>query len=514
MSNSQQKQLGVKLWSISDKMYTFIHQNDFRDYMLSLIFVRSLSYNYETAVKKELGNDYAKCEEEIEKGFTLKTQDYFISKLTPLIVWYVKNSDDVTTFEKQMRKKVHFVIKPCYLWSNIRDLARTQNNQLLKILRKGFESIENEAFNNIFIGLLSMVDLNSCRLGKTYELRNNILCSIINAIEEILADFPNDSDILSDAYEYLINQFSEYYVYKGKGMEFYTPQQISTLISRIVTLDNQDQSTDKEKHFKRVLDFACGSGSLLLSIRKHFGANNIGQIYGQEKDIVPYKIARMNMFLHGLKDSEFQVFCGDSLTNDWNIFSEMNPSKKIECDIVVASLPFSCAWKPNITLEQDFRFESYGLAPKAMADFAFLLHGFHFLSDTGIMAVILTQFALSRGGSEEKIRTKLLIDGNIDAIIGLPSHLFHSTGASVCILVLKKCKKFKDVLFINANDKKYFEKVGLKNILLPECIDKIVETYQHRKEDNKKYSRRVSIKEIKENGFNLNISRYVCNTAE
>lgn len=218
------------------------------------------------------------------------------------------------------------------------------------------------------------------------------------------------------------------------------------------------------------------------------------------------------MLLHGLKDSEFQIFHGDSLLNDLDILNEMNPAKKLECDAVVANPPFSYRWEPNETLAEDFRFKSYGLAPKSAADFAFLLHGFHFLSDEGTMAIILPHGVLFRGGAEEKIRTKLLKDGNIDTIIGLPANLFFSTGIPVCILILKRCKKFDDVLFINACE--YYDKGKRQNVLLPENINKIVDTYQYRKEDDKKYSRRVSMDEIEKNEFNLNISRYVSTAAE
>jgi type I restriction enzyme M protein len=212
------------------------------------------------------------------------------------------------------------------------------------------------------------------------------------------------------------------------------------------------------------------------------------------------------MLLHGVKDSEFEIHHGDSLLNDWDILNEMNPAKKLQCDSVVANPPFSYRWEPNETLGEDFRFKSYGLAPKSAADFAFLLHGFHFLSDQGTMAIILPHGVLFRGGAEERIRTKLLKDGHIDTVIGLPANLFFSTGIPVCILVLKKCKKPDDLLFINASE--HFEKGKRQNRLLPEHIDKIVATYQFRKEEER-YSRRVAMAEIEKNDFNLNISRYI-----
>jgi type I restriction enzyme M protein len=192
----------------------------------------------------------------------------------------------------------------------------------------------------------------------------------------------------------------------------------------------------------------------------------------------------------------------------------MSPVKKLKCDAVVANPPFSYRWEPSEALSEDFRFSSYGLAPKSAADFAFLLHGFHFLSDEGTMAIILPHGVLFRGGAEEKIRTKLLKDGNIDAIIGLPANLFFSTGIPVCIVVLKKYRKFDDVLFINASE--HFEKGKRQNFLSDKPgghIDRIVETYQYRKEETK-YSRRVSMEEIEKNGYNLNISRYINTSAE
>ena len=236
----------------------------------------------------------------------------------------------------------------------------------------------------------------------------------------------------------------------------------------------------------------------------------IGKIYGQENNITTYNLARMNMLLHGMKDTEFEIFHGDTLRNQWDLLNEMNPSKKIEFDTIVANPPFSLRWEPNDTLAEDFRFKSYGLAPKSAADFAFLLHGFHFLGKEGTMAIILPHGVLFRGGAEARIRTKLLKDNNIDTVIGLPSNLFYSTGIPVCILVLKKCKKEDDVLFINASA--HFEKGKRQNTLDEEHIENIVETYKYRKE-TARYSRKVSMEEIEKNAYNLNISRYVSTAA-
>ena len=236
------------------------------------------------------------------------------------------------------------------------------------------------------------------------------------------------------------------------------------------------------------------------------GAHGIGKIYGQEKNITTYNLARMNMLLHGVKDSEFEIFHGDTLINEWEMLRETNPAKVPQFDAVVANPPFSYRWEPSEALGDDVRFKNYGLAPKSAADFAFLLHGFHFLKQDGVMAIILPHGVLFRGGAEARIRTKLLKDGHIDTVIGLPANLFFSTGIPVCVLVLKKCKKPDDVLFINAAE--HFEKGKRQNQLLPEHIDKIISTYQHRKEEPR-YARRVGMDEIEKNDFNLNISRYV-----
>jgi type I restriction enzyme M protein len=385
-------------------------------------------------------------------------------------------------------------------------MARTQNDNLLNTLQDGFKYIENESFQSTFSGLFSEINLSSEKLGKTYKARNDKLCKIITKIAEELAEFSTDSDTLGDAYEYLIGQFAA-----GSGKkpgEFYTPQRISDILSTIVTLDGQDPETGSRKKLASVLDFACGSGSLLLNVRNRVvkAGGSVGMIYGQEKNITTYNLCRMNMLLHGMKDSEFEIYHGDSLTNEWDMLREQNPAKKPIFDAVVANPPFSYRWDPKEALGEDMRFKNYGLAPKSAADFAFLLHGFHYLKDDGVMAIILPHGVLFRGGKEAAIRRKLLEDGHIDTVIGLPANLFYSTGIPVCILVLKKCKKPDDVLFINAE--KHFEKGKRQNYLTPEHIKKIVDTYQYRKEE-KRYARRVTMEKIEKHDYNLNISRYV-----
>ncbi|MER9436059.1 type I restriction-modification system subunit M [Mesorhizobium sp. M0618] len=497
MNDQLQKQLGKTLWNIADQLRGAMNADDFRDYMLSFLFLRYLSYNYEAAARRELGPDYPDWPDDVLKRSGAST---------PLQAWYEENPNDVAEFEKQMRRKVHYVIQPPYLWNNIANLARTQSDELLLTLYEGFKYIENESFQSTFSGLFSEINLYSEKLGKTQTEKNKKLCAIIAEIAKGLAKFSSEVDNLGDAYEYLIGQFAA-----GSGKkagEFYTPQQISDILSAIVTLDSQEPATGKKDRLASVFDFACGSGSLLLNVRKRMGPDGIGKIYGQESNITTYNLARMNMLLHGVKDTEFEIFHGDTLANDWDMLREMNPAKKPAFDAVVANPPFSLRWEPTDAMGDDVRIKNYGLAPKSAADFAFLLHGFHYLKDEGVMAIILPHGVLFRGGAEERIRTKLLKDGHIDTVIGLPANLFYSTGIPVCILVLKKCKKPDDVLFINAAGPQHFDKGKRQNQLAEKHINKIVETYQFRKEEDR-YSKRVSMERIAEEGYNLNISRFI-----
>ncbi len=278
MTAIDQQQLGKTLWAIADDLRGAMNADDFRDYMLSFLFLRYLSDNYETAAGKELGSDYPVLDKEYKRP--------------PLAVWYVANVQDIPEFEKQMRRKVHYVIEPQHLWSSIADMARKQNGELLHTLQEGFKYIENHSFDSSFQGLFSEINLDSEKLGKTYTDRNARLCTIIQKIAEGIAKFSTSSDILGDAYEYLIGQFAA-----GSGKkagEFYTPQQISTILSEIVTLDSQDPSLGKKAKLDKVLDFACGSGSLLLNVRKRLTdhGGTIGKIYGQEKNITTYNLAR------------------------------------------------------------------------------------------------------------------------------------------------------------------------------------------------------------------------------
>lgn len=498
MTTNNQQKLGITLWNIANELRGAMMADDFRDYMLSFLFWKYLSDNYLKAAKKELGSDYpCNTPEDIMKQ---------LGTITDLGVWYAKNKNDVELFEAQMKRKIHYVIKPEYLWDKIVTLAKTDSTDLLTTIEDGFKYIEEESFESSLKGLFSEINLNSEKLGKGYTERNSLLCRVVKTIAKSLATSSDENDNLGDAYEYLIGQFAA-----GSGQkagEFYTPQMVSTILSRIVTLDCQDPKKGKKKQIDKVLDFACGSGSLLLNVRKEMGNNGLGKIYGQEKNITTYNLARMNMLLHGVKDTEFEIHHGDTLVNDWDIFSEGNPSKKLLFDAIVANPPFSLRWDSKEETAKDFRFSNFGVAPRSAADFAFLLHGLHFLSDNGTMAIILPHGVLFRGGKEEAIRKELIRKDYIDAIIGLPANLFYSTGIPVCVIVLKKCRKSDKIFFINASSEEHYEKGKRQNFLRETDVNEIIDAYKNRISISR-YAREVPLSEIKENDYNLNISRYV-----
>ena len=498
MTEQNQKQLGKTLWAIADQLRGAMNADDFRDYMLAFLFLRYLSDNYQQAAKKELGRDYPDPNA-IGNGWR-----------SSLSVWYEQNPDDVSAFEKQMRLKAHYVIRPKHLWASIAHMARTQDGELLNTLQTGFKYIENESFQSTFSGLFSEINLASDKLGKTYADRNAKLCTIITKIAEGLAEFSTDSDSLGDAYEYLIGQFAA-----GSGKkagEFYTPQRISDILSAIVALDSQEPKTGKRKHLARVMDFACGSGSLLLNVRKRMGPHGIGKIYGQEKNVTTYNLARMNMLLHGVKDSEFEIYHGDTLTNDWDLLRETNPAKKPHFDAVVANPPFSYRWGPNEALGEDVRFKNYGMAPKSAADFAFPA----------------TRVSLPQGrrcdGDHPAARRAVprRRGGERFAASSLPTGTSTPSSASRRICSTRPASRSASsssrsarspMMSCSSTPPSISRRASGRHYLSDEHIEKIIDTYQQRPESIERYARRVEINEIEANDCNLNISRYV-STAE
>ena len=485
--------LGEALWKTVHELNDSRDIAPFRDYMMSFLLLFYLSDNYEKAAYKSLRPNSLSTTKNDQCSSLLST-------------WYDKNTEDIRLFERQMRARLHYVIKPEHLWTSIAEMAKKRDENLLDTLQKSFANIEEESRNTSLRKIFSEINLNSQKFGNRHEDRNDKLCLIIQKIDESIAKFPTDRNSLGDACEYLLGKFV---LYGGVNPEeFYTAHQISTILSRIVTLNTQCPSTGKRNRLNRVLDFACGSGSLLLNVRNQMGKGDIGKLYGQEMNAKICNLARMNMLLHGVEDAQFDIFHGDSLRNDWDILNEMDSAEKLQFDAVIASPSFGYTWNPKKDPDKDIRFKNYGRVPKYCVDFAFLLHGLHFLNDDGVMAIILSYGVLFRDGAEAHIRKKLVQYGYVDTVIGLPGNLFLSSGVPVCVLVLKKNRKSKDILFINASSEENFERRIRQNRLRNEDVDKIVETYQYRKEEER-YSRCVSVKEIAENDYNLRISRYI-----
>ena len=350
-----------------------------------------------------------------------------------------------------------------------------------------------------FDNLFEDMDLNSTKLGKLPEARNQLIAKVLYHLDKIDFKLPtvethghaslHERDVLGDAYEYLIGQFAS-----GAGKkagEFYTPQEVSKVLAKIVT-------TGKTK-LKSVYDPTCGSGSLLLRVSKE--VEEVTNFFGQELNRTTYNLARMNMILHDIHYRKFDIKQEDTLENPQH--------KDQQFEAIVANPPFSAQWSANPIFTSDDRFSQYGkLAPKSKADYAFVQHMIHHLGDNGTMAIVLPHGVLFRGAAEGHIRQYLIEDRNyLDAVIGLPANVFYGTGIPTCILVFKKCKENPDnILFIDAS--RHFEKVKTQNHLRTEDIDKIIDTYRNRKAIEK-YSYVADLKEVAENDYNLNIPRYV-----
>jgi type I restriction enzyme M protein len=371
----------------------------------------------------------------------------------------------------------------------------TKGNFILEDLQTILNSIEQSTMGtdseDDFNQLFEDMDLNSSKLGRAPETRNLLIAKVLAHLDKI--DFKledSESDVLGDAYEYLIAQFAS-----GAGKkagEFYTPQQVSKILAKIVTLD--------KKQLKNAYDPTCGSGSLLLRISKEA---KVGEFFGQELNRTTYNLCRMNMILHDVHFSHFDIRQEDTLEHPQHLDQRF--------DAVVANPPFSAKWKgkENPLNETDDRFSQYGrIAPSTKADFAFVQHMLYQLSDSGTMAIVLPHGVLFRGAAEGEIREYMIREQNyLDAVIGLPANLFYGTSIPACIMVFKKCRvNDENIFFIDASND--FEKVGNQNALTNEHVEKIMQTYQKR-ETVAKYAYLAPLSEVKENDYNLNIPRYV-----
>lgn len=483
MSEEQKKVLEQQLWNIANTLRGKMNADEFRDYILGFIFYKYLSEKMEIYANSILKQDKLKFRDIQEN--TKQGKEY------------------IEAIKEESLEKLGYFLKPSELFGEVAKRGSTTSsdttsNFILEELQKILTNIQlstmrtasEEDFDNLFEDM----DLNSTKLGKTPEARNEIIAKVLSHLDKI--DFKlehTELDVLGDAYEYLIGQFAS-----GAGKkagEFYTPQQVSMVLAKLVT-------TGKTK-LKTVYDPTCGSGSLLLRVAKE--VKEVSNFYGQEMNRTTYNLARMNMILHGVHYRKFDIKQEDTLEHPQHI------DKQFEA--IVANPPFSAQWSANPLFTSDDRFSQYGkLAPASKADFAFVQHMIYHLADNGTMAIVLPHGALFRSGAEQHIRKYLIEDKNyLDAVIGLPANLFYGTSIPTCILVFKKCRENpEDVLFIDASQ--YYDKIKTQNYLADAHIDKIISTYRNRTEEEK-YSKRASLKEIIDNDYNLNIPRYV-NTFE
>ena len=468
MSNTTTS-LEQALNSAAESLRSKMDANEYKNYLLGTVFYKYLSDNMLYNVLELMSDKPNGTLEEAQKI-------------------YEDNADNAELVN-ELRLSLGYIIEPAYTYNSI---LSEVNNHSFQVNQLGDAFNKLERSNSDFEGLFEDYDLYSKRLGSTPQKRTDTIAEVLQAIGKIeLVKTPGDS--LGDAYEYLISQFAS--ESGKKAGEFYTPQQVSELLTRL-TLVGKDYSTGMT-----VYDPAMGSGSLLLNFKKYVTPPDRITYYGQEINTSTYNMAKMNMILHHIEQANRHLRNGDTLDEDWPAEEPNN------FDAVVMNPPYSLKWSANKGFLDDPRFAPYGvLPPKSKADYAFLLHGYYHLKHSGVMSIVLPHGVLFRGNAEGKIRQKLLENGAIDAIIGLPANLFYSTGIPTVILVLKKDKQDRDVMFIDAS--KGFEKVKTQNRLREEDINRILTTYTVR-QDVEKYAHLAKFDEIKENDFNLNIPRYV-----
>lgn len=464
----QQAELHKKLWSIANDLRGNMDASEFRNYILGLIFYRFLSEKTEEQVSHLLKED------------DISYQD----------AW--ENEEYKEAITEELVARIGFVIEPQYLYSKmIADIVANNFDieQLSAAVNKVEESTLGTDAQEDFDNLFADMDLTSSRLGNNVSARTKLISKVMMNLSELpFVHSELEIDMLGDAYEYMIGQFAA--TAGKKAGEFYTPQQVSKILAKIVTQDKKD--------LKSVYDPTCGSGSLLLRVGKEA---NVRSYYGQEYNNTTYNLARMNMLLHDVNFNQFTIYNGDTL--------EDPAIKEEKFEAVVANPPYSAKWSADAKFLDDERFSNYGkLAPKSKADFAFVQHMIYHLDDNGTMAVVLPHGVLFRGAAEGVIRKYLIEEKNyLDAVIGLPANIFYGTSIPTCILVFKKCRQADDnVLFIDASEE--FEKGKNQNNLTDEHVEKILNTYQSR-ETIDRYSYAATLEEIKENDYNLNIPRYV-----
>lgn len=468
-------ELNSKLFSAADHLRSKMDASEYKDYLLGLIFYKYLS-------DKLLEKVVELADESLEK---YDTQD----KQTNLYHELLADKDTKSDLIETLVDTLGYDIEPKYLFNVLTNQAK-QNIFQLNDLNKAF--IELSTKYDQFNGLFDDVDLNSKKLGSDDQQRNITITEVLKKLNDVDV-IGHNGDVIGDAYEFLISQFAS--EAGKKAGEFYTPHEVSDMMARIVTIGQEN------KNLFSVFDPTMGSGSLMLNVRNYLAYPDSVKYHGQELNTTTYNLAKMNLILHGVDKEDMRLRNGDTLNKDWPT------DEPYTFDAVLMNPPYSAKWSADPTFLDDSRFNRYGrLAPKSKADFAFLLHGYYHLKDSGTMAIVLPHGVLFRGAAEGVIRKKLLEDGSIEAVIGMPANLFFGTSIPTTVIILKKNRTSRDVLFIDAS--KEFTKGKNQNKLTKENIDKIVNTYKKR-EDIEKYAHVARFDEIKENEFNLNIPRYV-----
>ncbi|ULG74219.1 type I restriction-modification system subunit M [Macrococcus brunensis] len=469
------KELNQALFSAADNLRSKMDASEYKNYLLGLIFYKYLS---DKMLKKMVELSY-----EDEDVYNTK------EKQTELYESLIKDEDTAEDLKATLVDTLGYEIEPEYLFNKLAEKAKLNTFQL-DDMKKAF--VQLSANYEQFTGLFDDIDLNSNKLGTSPQQRNITITEVIKKLNDIDL-IGHEGDVIGDAYEFLIGQFAS--EAGKKAGEFYTPHMVSDMMAQIVTIGQQN------KPIFSVFDPTMGSGSLMLNVRNYLDDRTVIKYHGQELNTTTYNLAKMNLILHDVDAEDINLRNGDTLDRDWPT------DEPYTFDAVVMNPPYSAKWNADSTFLDDPRFNRYGrLAPKTKADFAFLLHGYYHLKETGTMAIVLPHGVLFRGAAEGEIRKKLLEDGAIDAVIGVPANLFFGTSIPTTIIILKKNRTNRDVLFIDASHE--FTKKKAQNVLTKENITKIVEAYQNR-ENIEKFAYVASFDEIKENDYNLNIPRYV-----
>ena len=468
------KDLISVLWSGADILRSKMDANEYKDYLLGIVFYKYLSDSFLIKVYDLINDEKPSSLKEALEEYREALKD--------------ESADELM---EEIKSACHYVIEPDLTYTYFADAARN-NSFNREYLQKAFNNIEQS--DPLFADLFTDIDLYSNRLGTGDQKQSDTILNLIKEIDK--ADLLNtDADILGNAYEYLIGQFAS--ETGKKAGEFYTPQAVSKILTKIAIAGQEN------KKGLSVYDPCMGSGSLLLNAKKYSKDPRNIKYYGQELMTSTYNLARMNMFLHGVVPENQKLRNGDTLDADWPTDEETN------FDMVLMNPPYSAKWSAAAGFLQDERFSDFGvLAPKSKADYAFLLHGLYHLKNSGTMAIVLPHGVLFRGAAEGKIREKLLRSGNIYAVIGLPANLFYNTSIPTCIVVLKKHRDGRDVLFIDASKK--FNKGKKQNEMTDEHIESVIDLYMKRETVDKE-SYLASFEDIEKNDFNLNIPRYVDN---